>query len=363
MADFSPSVFAARRERLTDLLAGRALLVSNLVNVRYLTGFSGSNGFLLFSGSEVQLLTDGRYTTQVAQECPQVPAVIRAVDGTMHQLIAEAFSDFGLKECLIESGSMTVAMWRELEKSIGQGVALVDSSNLVENLRAIKDDIELDLIRCSVRINEQSLLATIENASPSWSELQFARHLEQEIRQRAGDGFSFDPIVAAGPSSALPHYHAGQPTLGDHDFSLVDWGSSYRGYASDLTRMLAIGPVPAQIKEIHSIVSAAKQAAAAEVRAGAELKSIDEAARNSIAEAGYGEFFNHGTGHGFGLEIHETPFLSPGREGELKTGMVITIEPGIYLPELGGVRLEDDYLVTATGSERLSTLSDDFLSL
>ena len=363
MADFPQSVFAARRQRLADQLDGQAMLLSNLVNVRYLTGFTGSNGFLLANGTDLRLLTDGRYTTQVARECPDLPTAIRAVDGTMTGVIISAIEQFGLKECLIEAGSMTVAMYRELEKSASKDFSFLDSSNVVENLRAIKDDAELETIRRSVEINEEALHATIANASTSWTELQFARRLEQEIRELGGEGFSFDPIVAAGPSSALPHYHAGDVVIGSSDFALVDWGTSYRGYASDLTRMIAFKDPPAKLKEIHAIVAGAKQAAAAIVRDGADIKAVDTAARQHIADAGYGDFYNHGTGHGFGLEIHEIPLFSPRGEGQLKTGMVVTIEPGIYLPEIGGVRLEDDYLVTADGCERLSSLSDDFLRL
>jgi Xaa-Pro aminopeptidase len=151
--------------------------------------------------------------------------------------------------------------------------------------------------------------------------------------------------------------------IADFDFFLLDWGTSYRGYASDLTRMIARGAILKKITEIHGIVANAKQAALEAVKDGVELKSVDSAARNLIAEAGYAEQFNHGLGHGFGLEIHETPFLSPAYQGVLKAGMVITIEPGIYLPEIGGVRLEDDILVTANGYERLNALPDAFFSL
>lgn len=357
------TVFAARRQRLVEKLDGQAILVSNLVNVRYLTGFTGSNAFLLISSSVTLLLTDGRYVEQVANECPDVEASIRPIDGTMEGLISTALADHKLDECLIESGTMTVSLWNSLNKELGDSSKLLDSSGIVEELRSIKDEHELALIRRSVQINEAALLATLKSWSSSWTELEFSWHLEREIRQRGGNGFSFDPIVASGPSSALPHYHAGATSLSDHPFLLVDWGTKFQGYASDLTRMVAVTEPPEKLKEIHKVVSDAKLAAAEAVCDGAELKLVDSAARQLIADAGFSEFFNHGLGHGFGLEIHETPFLSPAFDGVLKSGMVITIEPGIYLPGEGGVRLEDDYLVTADGCEKLSTLHDDFLAL
>ena len=363
MANEQSSVFAARRELLISELGGRSMLVSNLVNVRYLTGFTGSNGFLLANSSQVLLMTDGRYTQQAAEQCPDVVAVIRSVDGDMNSLITDTLTDNNVDECLIESDSMTVAMWQQLNQAVDQKVSFVESSGIIEQLRAIKDELEIETVRRSVEINEKALLATLENWNDSWTELQLARHLEQEIRSRGGSGFSFDPIVAAGPTSALPHYRPADVPIADHPFLLIDWGTSYQSYASDLTRMVAVKTPPDQITEIHKIVSDAKTAAAESVRDGVEVSVVDNAARKVIADAGYGDFFQHGTGHSFGLEIHETPFLSPSRVGPLKSGMVITIEPGIYLPKIGGVRLEDDYLVTENGCQRLSTLADDFLPL
>jgi Xaa-Pro aminopeptidase len=195
----------------------------------------------------------------------------------------------------------------------------------------------------------------------SWSELEFSWHLEREILSRGGTGFSFDAIVAAGPSSALPHYHPSGALIAEHGMLLVDWGTTFEGYASDLTRVASFEEVPKKIQEIHKVVSDAKQAAIETVCDGVEIREVDSAARKLIDDAGYGDYFNHGLGHGFGLEIHETPFLSPAYSGNLSAGMVITIEPGIYLPGIGGVRLEDDVLVTKDGCERLNLMPDDFL--
>ena len=264
---------------------------------------------------------------------------------------------------MIEAESMTRSLWRDLSKEIGSRIELQDSSHIVEELRAIKDEHELKSIRRSVEINEDSILATLNAYDPSWSELEFSWQLEAEIRSHGGTGFSFDAIVAAGPSSALPHYHPSDASIADHKILLVDWGTSFNGYASDLTRVVRFEDEPKKILDIHKVVSDAKQAAIETVRDGVDIREVDTAARKLIADAGYGDYFNHGLGHGFGLEIHETPFLSPAFSGTLSAGMVITIEPGIYLPGIGGVRLEDDVLVTAEGCERLNLMPDDFLIL
>ena len=200
-------VFAKRRQRLVGQLDGQSLLVSNLVNVRYLTGFTGSNAFLLISESVEILLTDGRYVQQVAVESPDLETRIRSVDSTMIALIAEALNESNVTTCQVESDSMSRALWRDLGEVTSGQTELLDSSGQVEQLRALKDDYELSLIRRSVAINEEALQATLEKYSTSWTELEFSWQLEREIRQRGGSGFSFEPIVAAGPSSALPHYH------------------------------------------------------------------------------------------------------------------------------------------------------------
>jgi len=339
------------------------MLVSNLVNIRYLTGFTGSNAFLLINDAQTIFLTDGRYVDQVASECPELETRIRPVDSTMTVLVTEALKSCGAERCLIEADSMTRGLWRDLDKELTGNIELQDSSGIVERLRAIKDAHELDSIRRSVEINEAAILATLSAYSSTWSELEFSWHLEREIRSRGGTGFSFDAIVAAGPKSALPHYYPSDGLIADQSILLIDWGTSFNGYASDLSRIAAVKDVPPKILEIHKIVSDAKQAAIETLQDGVEIRTVDSAARKLIADAGYGDYFNHGLGHGFGLEIHETPFISPAFEGTLSAGMAITIEPGIYLPGIGGVRLEDDLLVTADGCERLNRMPDDFLNL
>jgi Xaa-Pro aminopeptidase len=351
-----------RRQNLIEKIDGTPFLVSNLVNIRYLTGFTGSNAFLLISDTDAVLLTDGRYTEQCSSECPDLKTQIRPVDSTMLNLVSDAVNKIVASRILIESDSMTRAFWRDLVAT-APATEFADSSGLVESLRAVKDDHELGLIRKSIKINEEAFQATLASCQTSWSELEFSWELEKEIRQRGGIGFSFDPIVAVGKSSALPHYHAGAAKIQDHPLVLVDWGTSFESYASDLTRVIASGKVANEIAQIRQIVADAKAAACDAVKDGAEIQAVDSAARNLISEAGYGDQFNHGLGHGFGLEIHEPPFISPAYDGTLRAGMVITIEPGIYLPGIGGIRLEDDILVTETGFERLNELPDDFFAI
>ena len=341
----------------TDMEAG--FLVSNPVNVRYLSGFTGSNGFLAFDASGCTLLTDGRYTTQAATECPDLSVRIRPLESSMLELIAETLRDSPSGAWLIESSHVSREFHRDLAGAIEKN-QLLDSKLIVENLRQRKDEQEILLIRKSIEINQAAAIATLKSFESSWSEKQFSWELERNIRELGGDGFSFAPIVAAGPSSAMPHYRPSGNPCNSYGFMLLDWGSNFHGYASDITRMVAFAEIPDSIKQIHSVVADAKQAAIEAVKDGADLKDVDTAARGLIKAAGFGDQFNHGLGHGFGLEIHESPFISPAFDGQLSSGMVITIEPGIYLPEIGGVRLEDDILVTDDGCVVLSDLSNDF---
>ena len=202
----------------------------------------------------------------------------------------------------------------------------------------------------------------IENLAGDQSEAEIGFELENQMRKQGAEKCSFEPIVAAGPSSALAHYHGQRKSIGEHEFLLLDWGTQLDGYASDLTRMIFWGEIDPRMEEIYNVVLAAQTAAINEIREGAEFTAIDHAARSVIAEAGYGDQFSHGLGHGIGLEIHEHPFLSPAFQGKLEAEMVITIEPGIYLPGVGGVRIEDDVLVKPDGFEILSKLPRSFES-
>lgn len=350
--------YPTRRDNLRLLLRNQTcqnFLVTNITNVGYLTGFSGSSAYLLVTPQEEILLSDGRYTEQIASECPDLEVEIRPVDSTMMKLLVDVLKKTAINKIQIESDSITRAFSNQLDTELPD-VELFDSQGVISTLRAIKDNFEIETIKRSIEINEQVFTHLVDNLSADQTEKQLGHQLESQMRMRGAEKCSFEPIVAAGPSSALAHYHGRDVAIGEHEFLLLDWGTQFNGYASDLTRMIFWGQPHEKMAEIYTIVLAAQTAAIEAIRDGAELTHIDHAARSVIASAGYADQFNHGLGHGIGLEIHEQPFLSPAFEGKVAAGMVITIEPGIYLPGIGGVRIEDDVLVTESGFEVLSRL-------
>jgi len=229
--------------------------------------------------------------------------------------------------------------------------------DLMVNVRKIKDDVEIGIIREAIRIAQEALLSVRHELRPGRTENYIAGLLTFEMRRRGASDASFEPIIGTGPSSSLPHYRPADIDIKRDTFLLIDYGARYQGYCSDITRTFALGTLPAKLTEIYKICLEAQLAAIATLRPGVTTKTADSAARDIIDGAGYKDFFGHGLGHGVGRDIHEMPTLRrAGGEEELKPGMVITIEPGIYLPGLGGVRIEDDVLITATGCEVLTSL-------
>lgn len=355
------SLYQQRRQRLRKLLKlskQSAMLVTNLTNVGYLTGFSGSAGWLLVGAGQDLLLSDARYETQISQECPGLPCEIRTTKETLLQALARTIKSARYQTVRYEGHSLTKSDYDQLVSSL-VGVELVSSEKEVETLRSIKDAREIDTIRQAIRIAERTFQVIKNQLTPEQTELEVAYEIERQARRFGATGVAFSTSVAFGDRSALPH---GKPTnlvLGTAPFLLIDWGAKYQGYASDLTRILVTGKISAKLRKIYDVVLAAQRAAIASIHPGATLKAVDAAARTVIEEAGFGKNFGHGTGHGFGLEIHENPFFSPIWDGELAPGMVVTVEPGIYLPGFGGVRIEDNVLVTQNGHEELSTLPRD----
>lgn len=355
------SQYQSRRQRLRKLLKlskSSVLVVTNLTNVGYLTGFTGSAGWLVVGADHERFLSDPRYETQIAQECPDLQFDIRTTKETLLQLLSRVIKSSKYATVRYEGSSMTKSDYDKLAAAL-TSVELVASEQEIENLRAIKDANEIATIRQAIRIAERTFRVVQHQLTPHQTELEVAHEIENQARRFGASGVAFSPSVAVGARAALPH---GKPTnlqLGSAPFLLIDWGAKYEGYASDLTRILVTAKIPAKFRKIYDVVLAAQRAAIAAISPGATLKSVDSAARSVIEDAGYGKFFGHGTGHGFGLEIHETPFFSPIWDGELAAGMVVTVEPGIYLPSFGGVRIEDDVLVTQNGHEELSTLPRD----
>ncbi|MDG2103119.1 MAG: Xaa-Pro peptidase family protein [Pirellulaceae bacterium] len=353
-----PVNYAKRRRsfrKLCKAAGADSALVTNETNVRYLTGFTGDSSFLWFDDKQEWLLTDSRYTVQLSQECPDLELISRDSKINIWQLAARTLGKAGTKKLALETHHLTKQNYDQLVDALPQ-VTPVPTSGLVEQLRAIKDKSELATIKKAIAIAERSFAVIRSQLTEQQTEIQIAHNLEHQIRAFGGSRCAFDPIVGVGKNGALPH---GRPSadsrIGDAPFVLIDWGAQYDGYASDLTRILVTARISPKLRKVYNLVLQAQLAAIGQIRDGAKLADVDRAARKTIEDGGFGKRFGHGLGHGFGLQIHESPFLTPTATGVLKTGMVITIEPGIYLPTWGGVRIEDDVLVTEDGFEVLTS--------
>ena len=331
-------------------------LVTNFTNVTYLTGFTGDDSYLLVTGSNAVLISDRRYEEQLQEECPDLELLIRGPGVKMLDSIEKVVKKAKIQTLGIEAGSMTVALHGEIEKRL-EKVQTCPLDDLVEQLRLIKDKDEVKRLRNAVRHAEKAFAVIRASLRPEQSELEVAHELEHRIRMFGGQGCSFDPIVAAGPRAALPHAIPTRGLIGDSDFVLIDWGSTTEGYRSDLTRILVTGRISPKLERIYGLVLKAQLRAIDAIRPGAIMKDVDAVARNTIKDGGFGKQFGHGLGHGIGLDIHESPRLAVDQDEPLKAGMVVTVEPGIYVPGWGGVRIEDDVLVTRDGHEVLTSVS------
>ncbi len=334
-----------------------AMLLTEPHNVRYCSGFTGEDSYLLVDRRWVRLLTDGRFAEQARIDCPHIKAVIRK--GKMVDAIAEVLSDLKIRRLGIEGNSVTVSFQAELD-SVLKRVRIKTFGDEIDSLRQVKDGGELAAIRKAVRVAERAFRTLIAGGARKFvgrSERQIAADLEYLMRQGGASGASFETIVAAGDNSALPHYRPGGRRIRRGDAVLIDFGAVVNGYCSDLTRVVFVGRIPLRIARIYKVVLRGQSAGIGAIRPGATCASADAAARGVIAAAGYGEAFAHGLGHGIGLAVHELPHLGRKVEKTLRPGMVVTVEPGIYLPGIGGVRIEDDVVVVPGGAKRLSTLS------
>lgn len=352
---------ARRRDQLTRLLPDEgldAVLLTGTVNVTYLTGFTGDSSFLVLTPARAILVSDPRYVGQLADECPELETHIRTPATKLHEAVGHVLTTLGTTNVGCESAALTLA---EAEALAGAAktVTWKPKADRVEQFRMVKDDVEIAALREAIAIAERAFTIFIHLLSPQDSEKPLADSLEGYVRRCGGLTCSFPPIVAVGERAALPHCPPTAKQLHESDLLLVDWGATGpSGYRSDLTRVLATHTKGASINDrlarVHAVVLAAQQAAIRAVRPGAIAKDIDAAARGVIADAGFGDNFGHGLGHGIGLQIHEAPGIRQLSETKLVPGMVFTIEPGIYLPGWGGVRIEDDVLVTADGCEVLT---------
>ncbi|WP_145097994.1 M24 family metallopeptidase [Rosistilla carotiformis] len=349
---------STRIEKLRNLLADQAvdcLLVTGETDVRYLSGFTGDSSYLLVSADRSAILSDRRYETQIADECSGFEAFVRGPDRTMTQLVAQAIDDFAAETIGLDANDISWAAVEGFRDALSNK-NLIATNGLVPQLRQIKEPDEIATIREAVRIAERTFNAIGSTLRLGQTELEIAHEVEHWIRYFGGQGCGFATIAAIGPNAALPHAHPGQRRVGEDPAILLDWGARFGGYTSDLTRMMAIGGPSPEMAEIYPVVLDAQLAAIEAIGPGVELKTVDAAARNVIAAAGFGDYFSHSLGHGIGLQVHESPRLSAISEGRLQPGMVVTVEPGIYFPGKVGVRIEDDVLVTENGHEVLSSL-------
>ena len=331
-----------------------ALLVTDLVNVRYLTGFTGSNGFAVVGPELRRFVTDFRYVVQSAQQVDPSFERVRVA-----QELLDAVEDVlpgGAIRLGFEAAHLSVKEHARLRERLGGRVTLTPAPELVEELRAIKDELEIDRIRAAAELADAALRDVLEQGLVGRTEREVALALEVAMRERGAQRPSFDPIVAAGPHGALPHATPGDVPIGTDQLVVIDWGTQLDGYCSDCTRTFATGEVGDRGREIYALTLAAQLAGLEGVRAGVRAREADSASRQVIDEGGYGEQFGHGLGHGVGLEIHEAPRLSQRSEATLQAGNVVTVEPGIYLPGELGVRIEDLVVVREQGCEILTAL-------
>jgi len=352
-----------RRDSLIRLLQqhkAQAIAITHLPNVRYLCGFTGSNAVLLISARESILYTDPRYDIQATSES-DVP--VRVVRGALWADAAKEIRRRRIFRLALESDKVSHADWDAIGSHIGARAELLPVQGLVEALRAVKSPDEIEKIRRSVLLNSQALALTLPLLKPGMTELEVAAELDYRMGRLGAEGTAFETIVACGRRSALPHARPTSEQLKNNRLLLIDMGASLEGYASDMTRVFHLGKPGRKVRALYDMVLEAQLAAIAAVRPGATCAAVDLAARETLQRHQHDQFFTHSTGHGLGLEIHEGPRLGAKVESVLLPGMVVTIEPGVYLEGFGGIRIEDTVLVTETGVEVLTPSTKEFLEI
>ncbi len=352
----SPSFYDQRQgsvRKIIDLHQLEGILFAHLETVRYLCGFTGSDGCLLITPKDSFFLTDSRYWTQAEEEVQQCQIVRykKKLDG-----IFSLLSELKLKKVGVEGVSFPLALYQSLAQKLGHEVQLLCLEDEIKNLRAIKDAQEIAFTRTAIDLSTNSFLHMMGSIKEGAIEKDLALEMEFFMKKNGAEGTGFDIIIASGERSALPHGRASGKRIERGDFILIDFGLRIKGYHSDQTRTLVCGkPTPEQTK-IYGVVKEAHDLAIEAIRPGIPICEIDRIARNHIRQMGYGDYFGHGLGHGIGLAVHEDPVVNGENKGLIQEGMVFTIEPGIYIPHWGGVRIEDMILVTPQGAEVLTYL-------
>jgi len=329
--------------------------VSNLINIRYLTGFTGSNGALLVSKSDAILATDSRYEIQAREQVPNFPAVIG------RNFPALLLGSISKSEVLIEGASLSLNQYQSMTKNFDH--VFIATTGLVEEFRSVKDESEIQLIRTACEISTKAFIDVIKLIRVGQSEIEIRNLLEKAMRELGADDIAFESIVAVGSNSAIPHHEPSAKTLHAGDFLKIDFGAKVSGYHADCTRTLVVGkPADWQV-DLHSAVTSAQAVGREVIRANARYVDVEQAVNQSMIDSGYREYFTHGLGHGVGLEIHEEPFFGRVEDDKIAANTVITIEPGAYLHSKGGVRVEDTIVVTSTGYQNLTDLTYELLEL
>ena len=343
-----------RLRHAVDELGCDGLLVTNLVNIRYLTGFTGSAALLLVQRDDLLFVSDGRYGTQAADQLSAsgVEARIEITGVGQREVLSDAAE--GLARLGLEAAAVTWAQQRRYAAEWFPGVDLVPTEGLVEDLRLVKDAGEIDRIESAAHIADAALAEVTPLLSDGPTEQEFGLALDTAIRRLGAEGTSFETIVASGPNGARPHHRPGARRVRDGDLVVIDFGALVDGYCSDMTRTLMVGAPSTTQRRMLEVVAESQQAGVDAVRAGVATAAVDAACRSVIDAAGWADAFVHGTGHGVGLEIHEGPRVSATATATLAPGHVVTVEPGVYLPDHGGVRVEDTVVVTEEGCRTLT---------
>ena len=356
--------YRSRQKKFRQTLLEQGLdgfVVAHPPNLHYLCGYTGSNGLLLFSGDGPSFFTDGRYTQQAREEVEDARIVM-----AKGPLLQQALQHVGQRKTVaigFEADQVTVAAAIEMRKLAGKKVLWKPTSGLIMRQRLIKDAGELRIIREAVNLGAGAYRQALKSIRPGVRESEVAGRLELAARQAGAEGMSFDTIVAAGKRSALPHGRASSQPIPSRGFVVVDSGVVLRGYCSDMTRTVHVGPVSREERRWYEAVLKAQLAGIAAAKSGKTAAEVDQACRQVLRSVKLEQFFTHSTGHGVGLEIHEPPRLGKGQNEPLEPGMVITIEPGVYVPGKGGIRIEDMVLVTATGCEVLTPVSKELVEI
>lgn len=354
------TVYEQRVTRLREKLAEQqleAILITHAANRMYFSGFTGSSGYVLVTMDQAFLFTDSRYMTQASEQ-------VKHMDIVQHEAkairsIAQTLMDANIKQVAFEAAYVTVAEHEEYRKELGS-VQLRPMTDELERLRMIKDEEELSIMQEAAELADRTFEYILGHIRPGVRERDIAIELETYMRKHGATGPSFDTIVASGERSALPHGLASDRVIQSGEFVKLDFGAYYKGYCSDITRTVMVGKPTDKHKEIYEIVLEAQCHALEHIRPGMTGREADALTRDLIRMYGYSDYFGHGTGHGLGIEIHEAPRLSPLSDTVLQAGMTVTVEPGIYLPGFGGVRIEDDIVITGDGMRRLTTSSKAF---